>query len=58
MSLAPLWRRDQTELLDEMVSCGIEAVLVKVAALGLEKRHLGKSLAEMRDHLKKMVRNC
>lgn len=33
-SLAYLWRRDQQELLSEMISSGIEAVLVKVAAMG------------------------
>ena len=34
-SLAYLWRRDQQELLSEMISSGIEAVLVKVAAMGI-----------------------
>ena len=33
-SLAYLWRRDQQELLSEMISSGIEAVLIKVAAMG------------------------
>lgn len=48
LSLAPLWRRPQRELLDEMLAAGVEAVLVKVAGLGLHAGHLGKSLAEMR----------
>jgi diphthine-ammonia ligase len=48
LSLAYLWRRDQRELLDEMVAAGVHAVLVKVAAVGLNESHLGKSLAEMR----------
>jgi len=33
-SLAYLWRRDQQELLSEMISSRIEAVLIKVAAMG------------------------
>ena len=40
--LAFLWQRDQTELLREMISAGMESVLIKVACLGLNKRHLGK----------------
>ena len=49
VSLAYLWARNQQELLDEMISSGIEAILIKVACLGLEPhKHLGKSLSEMR----------
>jgi diphthine-ammonia ligase len=51
MSLAYLWRRDQRELLDEMIGSGLVAVLVKVAGIGLGPQHLGKSLSEMRKHL-------
>lgn len=36
VSLAYLWRRDQSELLAEMIDAGINAVLIKVAALGIE----------------------
>ena len=39
--LAFLWQRDQSELLGEMISAGLEAVLVKVACLGLTRKHLG-----------------
>ena len=39
--LAFLWQRDQAELLAEMISAGLEAVLVKVACLGLGRKHLG-----------------
>eukprot|EP00093_Oithona_nana_P001404 01404.XXX_4712_5666_1 [CDS] Oithona nana genome sequencing. len=35
VSLSFLWRRDQAELLDEMVSNQVKAILVKVATLGL-----------------------
>ena len=40
--LAYLWQRDQAELLSEMISAGLESVLVKVACLGLGSKHLGK----------------
>ncbi|XP_012275518.1 diphthine--ammonia ligase isoform X2 [Orussus abietinus] len=53
-SLAYLWRRDQEELLKEMIECSVNAVLIKVASLGLEPRHLGKSISEMQSHLAKM----
>ncbi|CAG8775738.1 7843_t:CDS:2, partial [Acaulospora morrowiae] len=51
MSLAYLWRRDQKELLSEMISSGINAILIKVAAIGLKSTHLGKSIEEMYSHL-------
>lgn len=54
LSLAPLWRRNQGELLDEMIQAGVEAVLVKVAGVGLDESHLGKTLSEMRPTLLKM----
>lgn len=47
-SLAYLWRRDQQELLSEMISSGIKAVLVKVAAMDLSPhRHLGLPISEV-----------
>ncbi|XP_066584188.1 uncharacterized protein [Prorops nasuta] len=54
ISLSYLWRRDQEELLKEMIECSVNAVLIKVAALGLEPRHLGKSISEMQLHLVKI----
>lgn len=36
VSLAYLWRREQQELLGEMIDCGVSAVLIKVAALGAQ----------------------
>ncbi|XP_050328475.1 uncharacterized protein LOC126758296 [Bactrocera neohumeralis] len=55
VSLAYLWRRDQTELLQEMIDCQVHAIIIKVAALGLvPDRHLGKSLREIQPHLLKM----
>lgn len=53
--LAYLWRRDQTELLQEMIDCKVQSILIKVASLGLvPDRHLGKSLRDLQPHLEKM----
>lgn len=54
LSLAPLWRRDQSDLLDEMIASGVHAILIKVAGVGLNQNHLGKSLLQMRPTLKKL----
>ncbi|XP_031368007.1 diphthine--ammonia ligase isoform X3 [Apis dorsata] len=54
VSLSYLWRREQDELLKEMIESSVNAVIIKVAALGLEPRHLGKSLSEMQSHLAKI----
>jgi len=35
--LAYLWRREQQELLSEMIDSGMEAILIKTAALGNKK---------------------
>lgn len=53
-SLAYLWRRDQEELLKEMIDSQLTAVLIKVASLGLEPKHLGRTLSEMHPYLQKM----
>lgn len=50
-----MWRRDQNELLQEMIKCQIDAIIIKVAALGLEpSRHLGRSLRLVEPHLQSM----
>ncbi|CDF37454.1 unnamed protein product [Chondrus crispus] len=54
LSIAYLWRREQTALLDEMIDVGVDAVLVKVAGIGLGEQHLGMTLAEMKPHLVKL----
>ncbi|CAH1636971.1 unnamed protein product [Spodoptera littoralis] len=52
VSLAYLWRRNQKELLQEMIASGVEAIIIKVAALGLDPRiHLGMSLRDIQPHL-------
>lgn len=55
VSLAYLWKQDQTLLLEEMIRRDIVAIIVKVAALGLKpSSHLGKELAELKCHLLQM----
>ncbi|KAL9550714.1 hypothetical protein MBANPS3_004606 [Mucor bainieri] len=53
-SFAYLWRRDQKELLYEMANAGVNAILIKVAAIGLKSTHLGKSIGQMYPYLCKM----
>uniref|UniRef100_A0A146KYP9 Diphthine--ammonia ligase n=1 Tax=Lygus hesperus TaxID=30085 RepID=A0A146KYP9_LYGHE len=56
VSLAYLWRRDQGELLQEMIDSKIDAIIIKVAALGLDpSKHLGMKISEIQPHLIKMV---
>jgi diphthamide synthase (EF-2-diphthine--ammonia ligase) len=58
LSLTPLsylWQRDQAELLSEMISAGMQAVLIKVAGIGLTTKHLGMTLSEMQHTLVKLV---
>lgn len=53
-SLAYLWQRNQEELMREMCSLGLEARLIKVAAVGLDERHLGLLLQEALPTLTKL----
>ncbi|KAF9464425.1 hypothetical protein BDZ94DRAFT_1297190 [Collybia nuda] len=52
--LCYLWQRDQEELLSEMITSGMEAILIKVAGIGLTTEHLGKTLAVMEPSLIKL----
>ncbi|TFK43414.1 hypothetical protein BDQ12DRAFT_718637 [Crucibulum laeve] len=52
--LCYLWQRDQGELLSEMIEAGMEAILIKVAGIGLTTKHLQKTLAEMQPTLVKL----
>ncbi|KAJ1308776.1 hypothetical protein OPQ81_004466 [Rhizoctonia solani] len=45
--LCYLWQRDQRELMSEMIAGGVEAILIKVAGIGLREQHLGRTLAQM-----------
>lgn len=50
-SLAYLWQRNQEELLVEMINCEVDAIIIKVATLGLDIKHLGRSLSLLQPHL-------
>lgn len=55
VSLAYLWKQDQSFLLQEMIRNGIIAIAVKVAAIGLNpSKHLGKEIAYLEPHLHKL----
>lgn len=54
-SFAYLWQRDQKELLAEMASSGVNAILIKVAAMGLGLNDLGKTIGEMYPKLVQLV---
>ncbi|KAF9343978.1 hypothetical protein BGX26_004963 [Mortierella sp. AD094] len=54
VTLAYLWQRDQEELLNEMAQAGVNAILIKIAAIGLKKQHLGQSIGDMYPHLCRM----
>jgi diphthine-ammonia ligase len=52
--LSFLWKRSQSELLDEIIDSGLDARIIKTAGIGLNRSHLGKSLAQMRPLLTKL----
>ncbi|GLT68062.1 hypothetical protein SLA2020_403240 [Shorea laevis] len=55
VSLAYLWKQDQSLLLQEMMTNGIVAITVKVAAMGLDPRkHLGKDIEFLKSYLHKL----
>ncbi|KAF9181763.1 hypothetical protein BGZ50_005324 [Haplosporangium sp. Z 11] len=54
LTLGYLWQRDQEELLYEMAQSGVNAILVKIAAIGLKKQHLGQSIGDMFPYLCRM----
>lgn len=52
-SLAYLWERNQSELLGDMIDSGLDAMLIKVACIGLvPEKHLGKTIKELRPFLR------
>ncbi|CAA0823929.1 endoribonucleases [Striga hermonthica] len=55
VSLAYLWKKDQSLLLRQMIQSEIIAITVKVAAIGLDpSKHLGKEIAQLECHLHKL----
>ena len=53
-SMAYLWRRDQSQLLTDMVDAGLVAAVIKVAAMGLSGKHLGKTLGQLTPVLERL----
>lgn len=55
LSLGFLWQRPQRRLLEDMIAAPLNAILVKVSSMGLEPKHLGKSIQEMKATLFRLV---
>ena len=55
VSLAYLWERDQKELLNDMIQSGLVARVIKTATMGLDRRHIGKTLNELQPYLLKIA---
>lgn len=51
-SIAPLWGKNQEELLNEMVEYGIDAIIVKIASPLLKRSCLSMSLSQIGDYFK------
>ncbi|KAI5659986.1 hypothetical protein M9H77_28779 [Catharanthus roseus] len=55
VSLAYLWKQDQSLLLQDMIKNGIVAITVKVAAMGLHpSKHVGKEISFLECYLHKL----
>ncbi|KAG1708466.1 Diphthine--ammonia ligase [Nymphon striatum] len=52
--LAYLWHREQEMLLKEMAECKVKAIIIKVAAMGLNPKHLGLGIDEIFPHMVEM----
>ncbi|ELA41415.1 uncharacterized protein VICG_01520 [Vittaforma corneae ATCC 50505] len=50
-SLTPLWKRDQRELLKEMIDYGIDARIIKIASPSLSKKCLNANLREIKEYM-------
>ncbi|GAM28622.1 hypothetical protein SAMD00019534_117980 [Acytostelium subglobosum LB1] len=54
-SFCYLWKRDQDELLQEMIKSKMNAIIIKVASMGLEpSKHLLKTIEQLYPTLKKL----
>ncbi|XP_048394258.1 diphthine--ammonia ligase isoform X3 [Stegostoma tigrinum] len=57
--LAYLWRQNQEDLLREMILSNVQAMIIKVAAFGLDpEKHLGKTLDQVEPYLKQISQQC
>lgn len=54
-AFAYLWRIEQPKILRDMIDSHLTAVLVKVAAIGLDASHLNKTLGEMYDYFMELL---
>jgi diphthine-ammonia ligase len=45
--MAYLWMKDQQKLVEAMIQCGISAIVIKTATLGLDKRHIGMEIQQI-----------
>lgn len=50
-SVAYLWGRDQKEIYQEMIDAGMHSILIKTACLGLDERHLGKEIKDLKEYM-------
>jgi diphthine-ammonia ligase len=41
-----MWMQDQTHLMQQMIGSGLDARIVKVASMGLEEKHVGRSILD------------
>lgn len=55
VSLAYLWEREQKALLQSMIDSRLHAIIIKVAAFGLDEQDLGKSLQQIQPKLEYLV---
>lgn len=51
VNLAPLWQVDQKTYIEDLTALGFHNILVKVASLGLNKKHIGATLESVTPHL-------
>ena len=47
ISVAYMWEREQRALLRDIIQDGVVAVVIKTAAMGLDRRHIGKTLNQL-----------
>jgi len=55
VSISYLWQASQLPLLERMLACGMEVILVKVAGVGLGIDLVGKNLREVMPLLRRLV---
>ncbi|MCL2712633.1 MAG: diphthine--ammonia ligase [Methanomassiliicoccaceae archaeon] len=53
--IAPLWRKDQDDVMHELIDSGISSIIVGVYADGLDDKWLGKNISDPYDDLKRVA---